>query len=187
MNQRVLQIRTDALAAEYIYTRKLKSIGYLSAAITCLTIIVPVLFSSAAFIAKGTPAESWMNIASGILSAILVSLSIFALIFRVDQKREGYLIGRRLNIDVSSEALELLEKNDSDLEWFYKYIAKMDSTDLENIGDVSDKEKRKAYLYSLKKLFPGRSDTVCSFCGASPFNFNKGSCQMCGNTPKEKI
>lgn len=184
MNKRILQIRTDALAAEYLYTKKLKSIGYLSITITCLTIIVPVLFASAVFVAKGTSIESWMNIVSGVLSAILISLAIFSLIYRVDQKREGYLIGRRLNIDVSSDALELLDKNDSELEWFYKYIAKMDSTDLENLGDVPEDEKKSAYIYSLKKLFPGRSDVVCSFCSASPFSFKKGPCQMCGNTPK---
>ncbi len=185
MNHRVLQIRTDALVAEYIYTDKLRNIGWLSSAITCLTIIVPVLFSSAAFIAKGTPFESSMNIVSVILSVILVSLSILSLIFRVDQQRENCLICRRLNIDVSSDALDLLDKNDSELEWFYKYVAKMDSADQENISSVSDKKRQKAYIYSLKKLYPGRSDTVCSFCRASPFNFQKGSCQVCGNTPKK--
>ncbi|WP_039661569.1 MULTISPECIES: mobilome CxxCx(11)CxxC protein [Pantoea] len=184
MNQRILQIRTDALVAEYLYTDKLKSIGYLSITITCLTLLVPVLFSAAAFLAKGTSLESWMNIVSVILSAILVSLSIFSLIFKIDQKRESCLIGRRMNIDVSSDALDLLHKNDLELEWFYKYIAKMDSTDQENISDTSDKKRKRAYIYSLKKLFPGRSDTVCSFCNASPFSFKKGSCQVCGNTPK---
>ena len=187
MNERVLQIRTDALAAEYIYTKKLKNIGQLSIVLTCLTIIVPVLISSAAFIGKSTPAEYWINMASIVLGALLLSLSIFSLVARIDQKRESYLIGRRLNVDISSDALELLDKDDSELAWFYKYIAKMDSNDLENIGSISNEEKNNAYLYSLKKLFPGRSDTVCSFCGASPFNFKKGSCQVCGNTPKEKI
>ncbi|WP_338804361.1 mobilome CxxCx(11)CxxC protein [Xenorhabdus griffiniae] len=187
MNQRVLQTRTNALVAEYIYTKKLKRIGNLSITITSLTIIVPVLFTSATLVAKGTPIESYMNIASVILSAILVSLSIFSLIFRVDQKREDYLISRRLNIDVSSDALECLEKNDSELEWFYKYTAKMDSRDLENIGDMSCKEKQNAYRYSLKKLFPGRANTVCACCEASPFSFKKGSCQVCGNTPKGEV
>lgn len=184
MNKRVLQIRTDALVAEFIYTQRLRKIGYLSNAITILTIIVPILFSSAAFIAKGTCAEPWMNIISGILSAILLSLSILALIFKIDQKRENCLVGRRLNIDVSNEALKLLNKDDSDLDWFYKYITVMDSSDTENIGDVSEEVKREAYRYSLKKLHPGSADTVCSFCNASPFDFKKGSCQVCGNTPK---
>ncbi|WP_457807939.1 mobilome CxxCx(11)CxxC protein [Kushneria sp. EE4] len=110
MNERILQIRTDALVAEYIYTKKLNYISFFSVLVTCLTIIVPVLFSSAAFIAKGTYAESWMNIASGILSAVLVCFSILALIFKIDQKRENCLIGRRLNVDISSDALDLLEK-----------------------------------------------------------------------------
>jgi mobilome CxxCx(11)CxxC protein len=184
MNSRVLQIRTDALTAEYIYTKKLKHIDQLSVSITCLTILVPVIYSSAILIGKGTSVEFWINVISIVLSAFLLSLSIFSLIIRVDQKRELCLIGRRLNIDISSDALDVLDKDDSELAWFYKYIAKVDSNDLENIGDISAEDKKNAYLYSLKKLFPGRADTVCSFCQASPFNFKKGSCQVCGNTPK---
>src|SRR5690606_17633281 len=141
-------------------TQRLKKIGYLSIAITSLTIIVPILFSSAAFIAKGTVAEPWMNIISVILSAVLLSLSILALILKIDQKRENCIIGRRLNIDVSNEALKLLDNDDSEFDWFYKYVSIMDSSDTENIGDASENNKKEAYRYSLKKLHPGRSDTV---------------------------
>ena len=185
MNQRILQIRTDALVAECLYTKKLNRLGYLSFSITVLTIITPILLSSALLIAKGTVYESNLNIASIISSAALLSLSVLSLILRIEQKRENYVIGRRLNIDISSDALELLNKEESELSWFYKYIAKQDSFDLENLGNVSEEEKKKAYLYSLKKLLPGRSDTVCPICNASPFLFKKGNCQVCGNTPKE--
>lgn len=187
MNQRILQVRTDALVAECLYTKKLKRLGFLSITITALTIIVPIFLTASLLIAKGTNYEPMMNVVSIVLSATLLSLSILALLLRIEQKRESYVIGRRLNIDVSNDALELLEKDESELSWFYKYISKQDSFDLENLGDVPEKERKKAYLYSLKKLLPGRSDTVCPICNASPFEFKKGSCQVCGNTPKEII
>ena len=61
----------------------------------------------------------------------------------------------------------------------------MDSKDQENIGSISDELRKKAYRHSLMKLYPGKKDTVCSICNASPFKYIKGSCQTCGNTPKE--
>jgi mobilome CxxCx(11)CxxC protein len=185
MNKRVMQARTDSLVAEYIYAKKLRNLGYFSTIITCLTILVPIVFSAALLIARGTPYENAMNIASIILSAILLALSVLSLILKLDQKRESFLIARRSNIYVSSEALKILEKDDTELPWFYNYLAEMDSRDQENIGEASEKIKQEAYRHSLKKLIPGRSDTVCSICYASPFKFKKGLCQICGNTPKE--
>ncbi|WP_421314717.1 mobilome CxxCx(11)CxxC protein [Aeromonas veronii] len=185
MNTRVLQIRTDALVAEYIYTKMLKKTGYMTIAITCLTILVPILFSAAILIAKGTRYEGVLNTVSIVLSTVLLSLSILALILKLDQKRESYLISRRSNIYVSNEALKLIEKEDTELSWFYNYLAEIDSQDQENIGEVSDDIRKEAYRHSLKKLIPGRSDTICSVCRASPFKFIPGSCQVCGNTPKE--
>ena len=185
MNERVLQIRTDALVAEYIYAIKLRNLGYMSIAITCLTILVPIMFSGAILIAKGTEYEGALNTVSIVLSAGLLCLSVLSLILKLDQKRESYLIARRSNIYVSSEALKLIDKADAELSWFYNYLAEMDSRDQETIGEVSKKRKQEAYRHSLKKLTPGRSDTVCSVCHASPFKFIAGSCQVCGNTPEE--
>lgn len=185
MNNKVLQIRTDALVAEYIYSKRLSRLGFVSTVIVCLTILVPILFSSAILLAKGTKYENLINLVSVVLSSALLGLSVLSLILKLDQKRESFLISRRSNIYVSSEALKLLDKDDLDLSWFYNYLAEMDSRDQENIGDVSENLKRKAYRHSLKKLMPGRSDTVCSICHASPFKFKTGSCQVCGNTPRE--
>jgi len=185
MNERVKQIRTDSLVAEHIYANKLWWISLFSILINVLTIIVPILFSAVLLIGKGTSDENSLNIISIIVSAVLLSLVIFGLIIKVDQKRESYLIGRRSNIYVSNEALKLIDESDENLTWFYNYLVEMDSKDQENIGNVSENLRMKAYRYSLKKLFPGRNDIVCSICKASPFIYKKGSCQVCGNTPKE--
>jgi mobilome CxxCx(11)CxxC protein len=157
----------------------------MSLAISCLTILAPIVLLAALLIAKGTEYEDVINIVSAILSTVLLLLSILSLILKLDQRRESCLIGRRSNIYVASEALKLLEKEDSELSWFYNYLAEMDSRDQENIGGVSGDLKQKAYRHSLMKLMPGSADIVCSICYASPFRFNAGNCQTCGNTPKE--
>ncbi len=184
MNTRVLQIRTDSLVAEYIYGKKLRDLSWLSLCINILTILVPILFSSAILITKGTVWEKEFNNVSIILSGVLLTLSVLSLILKLEQKRENYIIARRSNIYVSSEALKNIDKNDSELSWFFNYLTEMDSRDQENIGDASTELKQKAYRHSLQKLFPGKADTVCSICHASPFSYNKGSCQTCGNTPR---
>jgi mobilome CxxCx(11)CxxC protein len=185
MNDRVTQVRTDALVAEYIYTVKLNRISILTNCITSLTILVPILLTSALLIAKGSEFEYQLNILSIIISAILLSLSVFSLIYRVEQKKENYIIGRRSNIYVSNEALKLIDQNDSELTWFYNYLVEMDSKDQENIGNVSNSLQKEAYRHSLKKLLPGNEEVVCRICKATPFMYKKGSCQVCGNTPKE--
>ncbi|MFY0729962.1 mobilome CxxCx(11)CxxC protein [Pseudomonas sp. NFX15] len=185
MNERVVQTRTDALVAEYIYSKKLNRIGVFTTCISLLTIIVPVMLSAALLVAKNSTYENLMNMLSIFTAAALLSLSILALILRIDQKRESYLIGRRSNIYVGNESLKLINDDDSKLAWFYNYLVEMDSKDQENIGNVSSSLKKEAYRYSLKKLFPGQNHVVCSICKASPFIFKKGICQVCGNTPKE--
>lgn len=185
MNSRVLQIRTDALAAEYIYSKKLSVLGRFSVAITCLVILTPILTSVAILLAKGTRFEGAFNTISVILSTLLLALSVFALIIKLDSKRESYLISRRSNIYVSSEALKLIDQRDEELSWFFNYQAEMDSRDQENIGQVSAELRQEAYRYALMKQVPGDSSIVCAICHSSPFVFKDGSCQVCGNTPKE--
>lgn len=184
MNEKVKQIRTDALAAEYIYTVKLSRIGWLTTCISVLTIIVPILFTSVLLASKGSEYESLLNYVSIGLSAVLLSLSVLSLILRMDKKKEDYLIGRRSNIYVSSEALKVINEDDEKLTWFYNFLVEIDSRDQENLGQVSSRLKQKAYRHSLMKLNPGQNDTVCSVCNASPFIYKKGNCQICGNTPR---
>jgi len=190
-NDRILQIRFDALSAEYIYTRLLSKISHRSTLINALTILVPILFSSAILITKGTDNEKLFNNISIVIGAILLALIVWSLIAKLDQKRENYIIGRRLNISIASEALKLLEKDcsDTELQWFYSYIVEMDSKDAENIGEISNKLSQEANRYALKKQIPGSKDVVCKFCNASPFTYKKpcffkckkNTCQVCGN------
>ena len=183
MNGRLGQIRTDALAAGYIYTKKLDRINGWSIVTNVLTILVPILFSGALLIAKGTSYEDAINVISIVLSAFLLAIVVFTLILKVDQEKESSLIARRSNFYVANEALKLQNSSESELIWFYNFVNEMDSRDKENLGSVSEALKQEAYRESLKKFIPGSKDTVCSVCHASPFIYKKGSCQLCGNTP----
>lgn len=67
---KLLQIRTDALSAEYIYRHELNKISFVTTAITALTILVPVVITLALVWAKGTDYEQLMNGISYILHII---------------------------------------------------------------------------------------------------------------------
>lgn len=189
MNARIIQVRTDALAAEFIYTKKLNSIKIVSTLSSALTVLLPILFSAALLIYKGTPNEPFVNTISIILSAVLLVITIATFILELERKKENYLIGRRLNIAVANDALKLLDKNtgEQELSWFFEYIREMDAKDLENTGGVGSSLKKEAYRSALERLYPGSNNTVCSVCKASPFTFKKGACQLCGNTPGKTV
>lgn len=189
MSKRLEQIRTEALAAEFIYTRKIRTLSNLSTAINLLTILLPILVLTSSFILKGTQYEKCADIASVIIGSILLCLVIASLIFKIDQKKENYNLSRRENNIIASDAIDYMEDgttDESELKWFYKYVANVDSRDKENVGEVDIKLKQEAHREALKRLIPGSADVVCSVCNSSPFNFKKGDCGICGNTLKEK-
>lgn len=185
-NERVKQIRTNALVAETMYTKLITKLDTIRFTINVLTIIVPIMFSAAQFLLKGTSWESVGNITSVILSAALLALSVYSLIIGTDEKNLKFHIGRNDNIYVSNEALRLMASQDVNLEWFFNYVSQMDMRDSSLFGAPDENLKKEAYREALKKLIPGSSDIVCPVCKASPFKFTHGTCQVCGNTPKEK-
>ncbi|WP_229620728.1 mobilome CxxCx(11)CxxC protein [Vibrio parahaemolyticus] len=184
--EKLLQIRTNALSAEYVYNKELSTIGIISSAITTLTILVPVVITLTLVWAKGTEYENFLNTISYVSSGGLLCLSIASLIFKLEQRREACLIGRRTNIAIGNEAQELIFNADLDPTWFYKFVAEQDAKDQENISNISNSVTQDAYRYTLKKLHPSDSKVVCAVCSASPYIFSKGSCQLCGNTPVNK-
>lgn len=187
MNNRILQIRTNALTAEYIYTKQLKKLEYFNITINVLTFIVPLLFTAALYITKNTEHETLVNNISVILGALLLSITFLSFLFEISSKREKYIVGRRSNIYIANEALKLLNKKDSELDWFYNYLVEIDSKDTENIGEIDKELKKAAYRSSLERLIPGSTDICCSVCHASPFIYKPGSCQTCGNTPRSTL
>lgn len=184
VNKRIEQIRTDALVAKSIHTKRLRDANAYKIALRVLTIIVPILFLSARYWAKGTFLENPTDVAASIGSILLLCLSIYALIVNLDGKILKYSVGIKSNVYVASDALKLInESNEEKLNWFYTYVAEMDTVDADNLSNVKAEEKQAAYREALMQLYPGNNSVICPICGASPFKFKKGDCQVCGSKP----
>lgn len=185
-SKKLKQIRTNALSAEIIYDEKISKIEFYSITITILTIIVPIAISFSLYVAKGSNYEQLWNFISYVSSASLLCLSILSLIFKLEQKKEAYIIGRRANIFIGNEALDLLDKK-TDPSWFYKFVSEQDAKDKENISKITESLSQKAYRESLKKLNPSDTNIVCSVCRTSPHHYSKPrllskkTCRQCGN------
>ena len=187
VNKRIEQIRTDALVAKSIHTKRLRVANAYKVTLSVLTIIVPVLFLAAQYWGKSTCVESIINIAASIGSVLLLCLSIYALIVAIEAKALKHTIGIKNNVYVASEALKLINEDDEGkLNWFYTYVAEMDVVDADSLSDVKAEEKQTAYREALMQLYPGDNTVACPICGASPFKYQKGGCQVCGNTPIER-
>jgi len=186
VNERVKQIRTNALVAEYTYSVRISRLNAFRLLVDILTIILPILFMAVLLVIKGTEYETIGNIISILLSALLLGLKILSILLKFDDKKIQYHIGKRNNIYVAEDAQKLmLETDEERLNWFYTYVAEMDSRDSDAIGRVSERLRRKAYRMSLMKLVPGSAEVVCPICHGSPFQFKRGSCKLCGNKPKQ--
>lgn len=183
-NKRIEQIRTDALVAKLIHTKKLRQRNSYKIALNVMTIIVPILFLSAQYWAKATQVEVVMNVVASLTSICLLCLAIYSIIIDLDGKILKHAMGIKNNIYVATEALKQIDEDDENkLSWFYTYVAEVDTADADNISDVKDKEKQAAYRESLKQLYPGESSVICPVCKASPYIYKEGSCQVCGNKP----
>jgi len=184
MNKRVEQIRTDALVAKTLYTKRLRVANGFKVAINILIIITPILFIAAQYVTKGTALAGLTDTTAFIGSILLLCLAIYTLIINLDGNIQKNVIGLKNNVYVASEALKLIDEvSDEKLNWFYTYVAEMDTVDADALSNVSEEERQKAYRSALMQLKPGDNSVVCPICGASPFRYTKGNCQVCGNKP----
>lgn len=183
MLERITQTRLNALVAKYLYRRKLRIIRGFGIGVTSATVIVPILFIAAQYVAKGTPAESTLNVIAFIGSAVLICLAVLSLILGITNKLELYSNGLSENIRIAEECSSVISANDSqkDLEWFYKYVASRDAKDSDLLASVRETTRQDAYRKGLMELTPS-AITNCPVCGASPAKYKKGDCQVCGNS-----
>ena len=182
-NEKVKQIRMNALVAEFVYANKIKWLARFNLLINILTIILPIIITAALLVIKGTSYEGIGNIISILLSAVLLGLVILSLLMKTEDRKISYHICKKDNKYVANEALKLIKETDDKLSWFYTYIAEIDARDSDFLSSITDNLSKKAYRNALMKLIPGSTSVVCPVCHASPFTFDKGLCQVCGNTP----
>lgn len=179
--KKLLQFRMNALTAVFIYSRKLRWISISSSALMLCSILTPVLIILALNMSAGQAYRGVLEFASQLSSAVLLLWSIAVLILKVEVKKEAFIAGRAANNFIAGEALKLLSDSQQDLGWFITYVSRQDSVDQDNLGSLEGRRRKEAYRHSLKQLFPGDASVVCDVCRQSPYRFQEGDCQLCGN------
>lgn len=183
-NERLRQIRMDALSAKVLHRRGIACYDRYRMGFVLLSTIAPLVFLAALYIGKGTAGEEWLNLAGTLLSFAMIILSIVMLVLRIDDRLVAHKLGLRSSIFIASEAktLEVSEGRPEDLEWFYRYVSEIDSNDNDILREVPDNVRKDVYRQALKEFEPGERSVTCPVCHCSPWDFEAGNCQLCGNT-----
>lgn len=184
-DERIVQIRLNALTAKNLHARRLSKLRRLNIVYLSITFLVPIFYVVPTYILKGSDLESSAGYVGFALNMLLLGIAVFYVISKVDDK---ILQHRRLlqeNIYVANEALEFVNNHraESELSWFFRYVSRVDDEDKAAVAEWSEDERQLLYREALKELYPGDATVVCPICKASPYKFVKGSCQTCGNTP----
>lgn len=181
MEDKLKQTKLNAISAKLLHRRNIAKYEFINNVILILTIVVPLIFIIAQYVTVGTEYQSLINILSFILSVSLISVSVLALIYRVNDKIFIHKNGLKNNIYIINECDSLIHSKPDNLEWFFKYVAEMDNQDNDTFPKVNEKTRKKIYRDALKEFEPGNVLITCPVCKSSPWKYKPGDCQLCGN------
>jgi len=189
-SREIRQKKLDALAAKYLHQKRLARLNGLNKFVDALAVIVPILYFSARYLAKGTNASEIVEPIWEVLGAILLASGALKLIYGWQEKAEQHSELIAENISLAGQADNLLSNiqntSPDSIRWFLLLAEETDKKDAKALGIPKEKDRQAAYREALKEFSPQSAETVCLQCGASPWNYTPGSCQLCGNTPKPK-
>ena len=189
INQKILKKLQDALSAEYLYTKKIDFYSWLILINNLLAFSVPLIVLTSLYLTKATDLEDFFNTTSTISSLVLLILTGFMFITGIPDKKEKFIVARRINRRTQKECRDNLYNNSDNLSYFLNHIHDIDDDDLDKLGKVSIKEKQASFRYALEKLDLG-CEVYCPVCTKNPLTHNdhNKSCQMCGlpSDPSDK-
>ena len=175
INQKILKKLQDALSAEYLYTKKIDFYSWLILINNLLAFSVPLIVLTSLYLTKGTDLEDFFNTTSTISSLVLLILTGFMFITGIPDKKEKFIVARRINRRTQKECRDNLYNNSDNLSYFLNHIHDIDDDDLDKLGKVA------SFRYALEKLDLG-CEVYCPVCTKNPLTHNdhNKSCQMCG-------
>jgi mobilome CxxCx(11)CxxC protein len=182
----IRQKRMDALATKQLHGKYLSVLNRRNFLVDIFALGVPILYFPIRYAAKGLPIGTFVETFWEGLAAILIFLAVIKIVFRWQDKaiRHSKLSGE--NISIASHADQLLLNIDTtsleSFQWFIRLADDLEKEDRELIGQAKTPDKQWAYREALKEFTPSSTE-LCPECGANPWNFNPGTCQLCGNTP----
>ena len=180
MDAKTQQIKLNAITAKLLHAKAKAKWEFWNNLLQLLTVVVPILLIIALFVAKGSAYEALVNTISFILSIVLIALAVVALIYQFGDRIVLHKIGVKNNIYVDNECDEIA-KSTADNSWFYRYVAEIDTQDKDAFPNVPDETRKSMYRQAIKEFEPGDYTVVCPMCKKSPWQYQKGDCQLCGN------
>jgi mobilome CxxCx(11)CxxC protein len=181
----IQQKRLDALLAIKLHRNQISNLQVRNQLVLGLSIIVPAFYLTPRLLAKGTPFGATVDFIGELLAALLLVLAILQLVCKWQDNEFKHRLMARQNRDIDYEAGRLLSSKSIDkitLEQFLKRVQDVDSDDADLLNNIKDTDRQKAYRDALKEFSPSKP-TTCPKCGADPWNFFPGRCQVCGGTP----
>jgi mobilome CxxCx(11)CxxC protein len=183
----IKQAKMNALCARTLHDRRRAKYKPLIRLVDFLTLGIPGFYIVARLLAKGTGYADAVEIGWEFLAAALILLGFWKLVRGWGDQIERHRLYAARNYDMVVTADSLIARaatlSNENAEWFLKRVADLDAEDSDVLGTVSKAEKQEAVRDALQQFTPATAATVCPNCGANPWRFVPGSCQMCGGTP----
>ena len=182
----VEQTKLNALCAKYLHQKKLNKLTGPNFFIDYMVMAVTVLYFPIRYLAKGTAYSSYAETGWEFSAAILFIFSLIKTVYKWQDRINKHNKLMLLNMSLVSEADEILNSENINPElfrFFSSSVNNLESEDREALGQISEKDKKWGYREAIKEFYPAQNNSICPQCKASPWNYKKGSCQLCGNTP----
>lgn len=183
MQTKIEQTKLNATSAKILHRKGKNKYERINILFLILTLIVPLFFIIAQYVTKGSEFEELMNNISFGLSLVLIAISFLSLILKITDKITVHKMGMKNNIYVANECDNIGKLTDTEREWFYRYVSEIDNNDIDTFAGITDKKRKETYREALKEVDPGNHKITCPICESSPWKYEKGDCQLCGNKP----
>lgn len=187
IHNQLRQIRTDELCGAKVHLCRRNKLVPLSRLVDILAVIVPVLYFAPKILAgQSADAAKVVQGIDTVLTVALLAAVIAKFIMRIDDRVQAHLTHAAESTQKANEALRLLmdgAATDETAMQFISYAKAPNRNDMDLLADATTAEKQEAYRAALQEFMPGTQDAVCTVCGASPWKYKAGACQICGGTP----
>jgi mobilome CxxCx(11)CxxC protein len=179
------QRKTDCLAAKGIHTHLIAILKRRNKWADFLALAVPIAYFVVRYLLKETWAHPAIEVLWEISAGVLLLVTLWRVIDRWQERLNEHATLLTENMSLVRQADYLLANFQSasvdSVHQFRQEADRVDAADAVLIGVLPITERQKFYLQAIKEF--GGPDRVCGVCHASPWHFQPGSCEACGNTP----
>lgn len=193
LEQQLYQARLDAHCAVKLHQAKISWNEIILKIIDILAVCVPVGFFGVQVASSQFPniASALSNIINPLLSASLLIVVIASFVAQSRSRLKEHQRFLSEEVIIIREIEELLSQSEITLEASKRildWVARITKEEKLLFSKITEKQRREFYRAGLRES--GDVHTICPFCGASPYQYQKpkgNMCQLCGNTPIKQL